>query len=70
VALTRTDLSEECIASIIREKRISELVPPNRRFVQEPHVVTSQTPAIFIVTAAKTAYLAKFSIDGAVVNAI
>jgi hypothetical protein len=30
------------------------LVPPKRRFLQEPHGVTSQKTAFFIVTAVKT----------------
>jgi hypothetical protein len=29
-------------------------VPPKRRFLQEPHSVTSQKTAFFIVTLAKT----------------
>jgi hypothetical protein len=56
VALVRTDVSEELSASFIRVTRIGELgtlvvgcefrltllVPPKRRFLQEPHGVTSQ----------------------------
>jgi uncharacterized protein (DUF2384 family) len=54
VALVRTDLSEEPSASIIRVTRIGELgttlaVRSNRRtprrFLQEPHGVTSQKRA-------------------------
>jgi hypothetical protein len=44
VALVRTDVSEECIASIIRVTRI---VSPKRRFLQEPLGVTSQKTTFF-----------------------
>jgi hypothetical protein len=44
VALVGTDVSEECIASIIKVTRIGELG-------------TSQKTAIFIVTAVKTSNL-------------
>jgi hypothetical protein len=60
VALVRTNVPEERIASIIRVKRISELettlaVTNNRgTLLQEPHGVTSQKTAFFIVTAVKT----------------
>jgi hypothetical protein len=58
-------MSEERIASIIRVKRISELgtlsatsiVLPKRQFSQDPHCVTSQKTAFFLVTAAKTTNL-------------
>jgi hypothetical protein len=54
----RTDVSEELSASLIRMTRIGELgttlVPLKRRFIQEPHGVTSKKTAFFIVTAAKT----------------
>jgi hypothetical protein len=64
VALVRTDVSEECIFSIIRVTRIGELgtileVTSNRkhaakrRFSQEPYRVTYQKTAFFIVTAVK-----------------
>jgi hypothetical protein len=35
-------------------------VPPTRRFLQEPHCVTSQKTPFFIVTAVKTSNLAHF----------
>jgi hypothetical protein len=62
VAVARTDVSEERIASIIRVKIIGDLgkklavtsnrstlrcVPPKRRLLQEPHGVTSQKTAFF-----------------------
>jgi hypothetical protein len=44
VALVRTDVSEEPSASFIRVTRRRQ-VPPKRRFLQEPHGVTShKTP--------------------------
>jgi hypothetical protein len=62
-ALVKTDVSEELSASIIRVTRISELgrtlaatsvvpsspilVLPKRRFLQEPHGVTSQKTPFF-----------------------
>jgi hypothetical protein len=60
VALVRTDVSEERGASFIRVTKIGELgttqaarrrqVPPKRRFLQEPHGVTTQkTPFIKII---------------------
>jgi hypothetical protein len=68
VALVRTDVSEESIASFIRVKRIVELgttlvvtrrlyVPPKRRFLQEPHGVITQKAEFFIVTAEKATNL-------------
>jgi hypothetical protein len=63
VAFVRTDASEERIASIISVERISELgtlaVTSNwstlrrntSRFWQEPHGVTSQKMAFYIVSA-------------------
>jgi hypothetical protein len=53
VALIRTDVSEERIASIIRVKRISEI----GTFLKEPHGVISQKTALFIVTALKASNL-------------
>jgi hypothetical protein len=63
VAFVRSDLSEECFASIIRVERISEqmclarwflspwwwgkYVPPEHRFLKEPHGVTSHRMAFF-----------------------
>jgi hypothetical protein len=61
VAPVRTDVSEECFASIIRLIRIGELgklalnsngstlqyVPPKRRFSREPHGVTFQKMEFF-----------------------
>jgi hypothetical protein len=66
VALARTDISEESSASFIRVTKIGELgttqaaacvVPPKRRFLQEPHGVTTQKTPFFIVTAVKTSNL-------------
>jgi hypothetical protein len=72
VALVRTDVSEESGASFIKVTRIGELgttqaatsnrrtrtsFPPKRRFLQEPHGVTSQKTPFFIVTAVKTSNL-------------
>jgi hypothetical protein len=63
VALVGTDVSEELSASFIRETGICEIgktlaaasvVPPRRRFLQEPHGVTSQKTTFFIFTAVKT----------------
>jgi hypothetical protein len=57
--LIRTD-SKELIAFIIRVTRIGALgttlayVPSKRRFLQEPHSVTYQKTAFFIVTAVET----------------
>jgi hypothetical protein len=75
VALVRTDLPEELSASFIWVTRIGELgttlavtsnrrtlrrnSPPKRRFLQEPHGVTSQMTPFFIVTAVKTSNLIK-----------
>jgi hypothetical protein len=53
LALVRADISEELSASFIRVTRI----PPKRRFLQEPHGVTSQKMPFFIVTAVKTSNL-------------
>jgi hypothetical protein len=58
VPLVRTDVSEERSAFIIRVTRIGEL-GTKRRFLQEPHGLTSQKTAFFIVTAVKTSNLAK-----------
>jgi hypothetical protein len=62
VALVRTDVSEERIASIIRVTRINELgttlavtnnrrmlAPAKHRFLQEPHGVISQKAAFFFL---------------------
>jgi hypothetical protein len=63
VALIRTDVSEEPGASFIRVTKIGELgitqaaTPPKRRFLQEPHDVTSPKTPFFIVTAVKTSNL-------------
>jgi hypothetical protein len=60
VAVVRTDVSEELSATIIRATRIGELVTlavTKRRFLQEPHGVTSQKTPFFIVTAVKTSNL-------------
>jgi hypothetical protein len=60
VALVRTDISEELRASFLRVTRIGEIgttlavVPPKRRFLQEPHGVTSQKTPFFIFIAMKT----------------
>jgi hypothetical protein len=67
VAVVRTHVSEEHITSIIRVTRISELgtmlaVTGNqstlqRSTLQEPHPITFQKAAFFIVTAVKTSNL-------------
>jgi hypothetical protein len=69
VDLVRTDFSEERVASIIRVIRISELEALAvtwwwRRYVrlrclvlQEPHSVTFQKTAFYIVTSMKTSNL-------------
>jgi hypothetical protein len=56
VALVRTDVSEEPGASFIRVTKIGELgrrrqFPPKRRYLQEPHGVTTQKTPFFIITA-------------------
>jgi hypothetical protein len=71
-ALVRTDVSEKLCAFFIRVTRIGELgttlavtynrrrrclVPPKRRFFQEPHGVTSQKTPFLIVAAVKTSNL-------------
>jgi hypothetical protein len=65
VALVKTFVSEELIPSFIRVTRIGELgttlaVTSNRtqrgnkrRFLEDPHCVTSQETPFFIVTAAR-----------------
>jgi hypothetical protein len=67
VALVKADVSEKLSPSFIRVRRTDELgttlavtsvqVPSNRRFLQEPHGVTSQKTPFFIVTAVKTSNL-------------
>jgi hypothetical protein len=66
VALERTDVSEELSAFFIRVTRIGELgttlaVTSNRRtlrrFLEEPHGVTSQKTPFFIVIAVKSSNL-------------
>jgi hypothetical protein len=65
VALVRTDVTEELIASFIRVTRIGELgttlaVTSNRRTLginTKPHGVTSQRTPSFIVTAVETSNL-------------
>jgi hypothetical protein len=37
-------------------------VPPKRRFLQEPHDLTSQKTPFFIVTAVKTSYLTRLEL--------
>jgi hypothetical protein len=68
VALVRTDILEELSASFIRVTTIGVLGKtlavtsnrrtlrrtPKRRFLQEPHGVTSQKTSFFIVTGVKT----------------
>jgi hypothetical protein len=41
-------------------------VPPKRRFLQEPHDITCQKTAFFIVSAAKTSDLKSFNRLGSV----
>jgi hypothetical protein len=62
VALVRIDVSDEYVASIIRVTRIGNLgtmlaavifLRSLRRFLQEPHGVTSQKTSFFIVIAMK-----------------
>jgi hypothetical protein len=67
VARVRIYVSEELSASIIKVTNFSRnkqpthaaklYIPPNRRFLQEPHGVTSQKTPFFIVTAVKTSNL-------------
>jgi hypothetical protein len=62
VAFVRTDVSEEPGASFIRVTKIGALgttqaATSNRRFLQEPHGVTTQKTPFFIVTAVKTSNL-------------
>jgi hypothetical protein len=62
VALVRTDVSEEPGSSFIRATKIGELgttqaATPKRRFLQEPHGVTTLKTPFFIVTAVKTSNL-------------
>jgi hypothetical protein len=51
VALVRAEVSEERIASIMRITRIGLIMEvmrsPKRRFLQEPHGITSQKTAFF-----------------------
>jgi hypothetical protein len=49
VAFVRTNDSAECIASIIKVTKISELetLPTKRRLLQEPHHATSQKMDFF-----------------------
>jgi hypothetical protein len=60
VALVRTDVSEELCSVFTRVTRIGELrttlAVTKRRFLQEPHGVTSQKTPFFIV-AVKTSNL-------------
>jgi hypothetical protein len=49
------DISEQRIASII--PIMEEIRSPKRPFLQEPHGVTSQNRASFIVTAVQTSNL-------------
>jgi hypothetical protein len=67
MAIVRTDVSEERVASIFRVDEISEpgaklaatskrnmrYLLSKRRFLQESHGVTSQKTEFFIVTAVK-----------------
>jgi hypothetical protein len=49
VALVRTDVSDEISSSFIKVTRIGEQVPPKRRFLQEPHGLTSQKTSLFLI---------------------
>jgi hypothetical protein len=68
-ALVRTDVSEEAIASIIRETRIGELgkmleTTRDRSMLRRnstPHDVTCQKTAFLIVAAVKTSNLTYMS---------
>jgi hypothetical protein len=66
LALVRTNLLEECIASIIKVERINKPrttlavtsnVSPKHRVLQEPHCITSQKTTFFIVNVVKTSNL-------------
>jgi hypothetical protein len=68
VALVRTDVSEERIASIIKMDRLSDLeitlavtnkqyVPSKRQFLQESHGVGFQKTVFFIVSVVETSNL-------------
>jgi hypothetical protein len=58
IAFVRTNVSKERVASFIKVTRIGLMrrryVLLKRRFLQEPHYVTSQKTAFLIVTAVKT----------------
>jgi hypothetical protein len=59
VAIVRTDVSEETCASFFRvtiNTRNTNFIP-KRRFLQEPHGVTSQKTPFFIFTVVKTSNL-------------
>jgi hypothetical protein len=56
VVLIRIDVSEERSASVIRVTRIGHLGTV-LAVLQEPHGVTSQKTAFFVVTAVKTSNL-------------
>jgi hypothetical protein len=60
VALVRIDVSEERSTFIIRRRSSRHYVPPKRRFLEEPHGVTSKKIAFFIVTALKTSNVTYF----------
>jgi hypothetical protein len=66
MALVRNDVSAVPGVSVIRVTKIGELVhrqvPPKRRFLQEPHGVTTQKTPFFIVTVVKTSNLTKYNI--------
>jgi hypothetical protein len=47
--------SSPILVTLLKERQ----VPPKRRFLQEPHDVTSQKTPFFIVTAVKTSNLTK-----------
>jgi hypothetical protein len=75
MALVTTDVSEELSASIIRETRIGELLTlflvhrfMSRRFLQEPHRVTSQKTAFFIAPAVKTSNLTEYRLVRQMLN--
>jgi hypothetical protein len=57
VSELETTLAVSEITDSLRPDYGGDNVPPKRRFLQEPHGVTSQKTALFIVTAMKTATL-------------
>jgi hypothetical protein len=72
VALLRTYVPDQHIASIIRLTKIDELgatlavttnVAKKQHFLQEPHGLTYQNTVFFLVTAVKTSNLTRHDIS-------